>query len=166
MHEAPERRPLGALFRVAPDGTVERKREGLFTSNGLAWSPDGRTMFHSDSRGCWIERWEFDPQSGAISGQTRIATPQEEDGRPDGATVDAEGTYWSAGVSAGCLNRYTRDGALLARVPVPVPTMPCFGGPDLRTLFVTSLTPAGGDTGLVVSARAPVAGVAGWRFAA
>lgn len=158
MHDAPERRPLGALFRVVPDGTVERKRDGLFTSNGLAWSPDGRTMFHSDSRGCWIERWDFDPATGAIGNQQRIATPQEADGRPDGAAADAQGYYWSAGVSAGCLNRYAPDGRLAERVamPVPSPTMPCFGG-DGR-LYVTSLRPAGGPLGPVLSAPAPIAG--------
>ena len=164
MHEAPEHRPLGALFRVAPDGRVERKREGLFTSNGLAWSPDGRMMFHSDSRGCWIERWAFDPQTGAMSGQQRIATPQEADGRPDGAAADAQGYYWSAGVSAGCLNRYAPDGRLVQRValPVPKPTMPCFGGDG--QLYVTSLRPDGGQKGPVLRAPAPLAGAAVARF--
>ncbi|WP_297443407.1 SMP-30/gluconolactonase/LRE family protein, partial [Acidocella sp.] len=83
-------------------------------------------------------------------------------------TIDAEGCYWSAGVSAGCLNRYAPNGTLLARypLPAPAPTMPCFGGADLRTLFVTSLSPATGGTGLVMAAPAPVAGVAPWRFAA
>lgn len=164
MHEAPERLPIGALFRVTPDGNVACKREGLFTSNGLAWSPDGRMMFHSDSRGCWIERWDFDPATGTISNPQRIATPQEADGRPDGAAVDAKGEYWSAGVSAGCLNRYTPEGRLVERfvLPVPSPTMPCFAG-DQR-LYVTSLQLAGGQLGPVLVAPAPVAGVPITRF--
>jgi len=167
MDDTPHKRPIAALYRVDATGKVEVKRQGLITSNGLAFSPDGRALYHSDSRGCWIERWDLDPTTGEMSGQTRIATPQNEDGRPDGGTVDAEGCYWSAGVSAGCLNRYSPDGTLLARIPLPVPapTMPCFGGPDLRALFVTSLAPASGGTGLVLAAVAPVAGVAGYSFA-
>jgi sugar lactone lactonase YvrE len=168
MDDTPQKRPIAALYRVDGAGRVEVKRAGLITSNGLAFAPDGRALYHSDSRGCWIERYDLDPATGALSGQTRIATPGEQDGRPDGATIDAEGCYWSAGVSAGCLNRYAPNGTLLARypLPAPAPTMPCFGGADLRTLFVTSLSPATGGTGLVMVAPAPVAGVASWRFAA
>ena len=166
MHDALRREPRGALFRITPEGRVERRRDGLFTSNGLAWSADGRAMFHSDSRGCWIERWDFDPATGAMSGQTRIATPGEADGRPDGGAVDAKGYYWSAGVSAGCLNRYAPDGKLDQRIPVPVPapTMPCFGG-DGR-LYVTSLRPADGVAGPVLVATATVTGAPCALFAA
>ena len=67
---------------------------------------------------------------------------EEEDGRPDGAACDAEGFYWSAGVSAGVLNRISPTGEIERKVMLPLaaPTMPCFGGPDLKTLYVTSLT--------------------------
>jgi sugar lactone lactonase YvrE len=143
MHDvaSPDRKPVGALYRVDADGRVERKVEGLKVSNGLAWSPDGRTMFHSDSSAPWIDRWDFDPATGAISNRTRIATPGNEDGRPDGGACDAEGNYWSSGVSAGFLNRYSPDGAMLAHIPLPAPapTMPCFAGEGLRTLYLTTL---------------------------
>ncbi|HQT46102.1 MAG: gluconolaconase [Acidocella sp. 20-63-7] len=157
-------RPVGTLYRVQADGTVEAKCAGLITSNGLAWSADGETLFHSDSRGCWIDRWNFDASSGAISARTRIATPGMGDGRPDGGATDAAGTYWSAGVSAGCLNRYARDGRVLARLALPVaaPTMPCFGGEDLRTLFVTSLRKGPQDgplEGAILTARVECPGV-------
>lgn len=157
-----------ALYRVTGDGRVERKVEGVSTSNGLAFSGDGKTLFHSDSRQQWIDRYDLDPATGAISNRTRIATPGEADGRPDGAAADVEGCYWSAGVSAGCLNRYDRDGKLLLRIPVPMraPTMPCFGGPDMRTLFVTSLRRAetGPDCGKIIAGRVDVAGVPVGRF--
>lgn len=168
MDDTPQKRPIAALYRVDAAGGVACKREGLITSNGLAWSPDGRFMYHSDSRGCWIERWDFDPRTGAISAPLRFATPGEAEGRPDGAAMDAEGCYWSAGVSAGCLNRYAPDGKLLARiqVPVPAPTMPCFGGADGRTLFVTSLSRAAGSPGQVLAAPVAVPGGPGWCFAA
>ncbi|MBS7538978.1 SMP-30/gluconolactonase/LRE family protein [Ancylobacter lacus] len=139
--ESAKREPIAALFRVDRHGTVRRMIEGLKVSNGLAWSPDGRQMFHSDSAGPWIDRWDFDPATGDIAHRTRIATPSNEEGRPDGGACDAEGHYWSSGVSAGCLNRYAADGRLLARIPLPVPapTMPCFAGEGLRTLYVSSL---------------------------
>lgn len=160
--------PTAVLYRVTGDGLAERKVEGLSTSNGLAFSADGRTMFHSDSRQQWIDRYDLDPASGALSNRVRIATPGEADGRPDGAAADTDGTYWSAGVSAGCINRYDRDGKLLARIPVPpkAPTMPCFGGPDLQTLFFTSLRrpEAGPDCGNVFAMRVDVPGVPIARF--
>ena len=133
--------PLAALYRVTADGKVEVKVTGLYTSNGLAFSPDGKSMFHTDSHAAWIDRWDFDPASGAISNRTRIAQQSEATGRPDGGATDAEGNYWSAGISAQRLNRFAPDGRLIESHPVPVgaPTMPCFGGKDLKRLFVTSL---------------------------
>jgi len=167
MDESPEKRPIASLYRVDKDGTVTSHRERIITSNGLAWSPDGSLMYHSDSRGCLIECWDFNAASGTISNPRRFATAGEADGRPDGAAMDAEGFYWSAGVSAGCLNRYAPDGQLDARIklPVPAPTMPCFGGADLRTLFVTCLTPAAGGTGAVLAASVTIPGTPVNRFA-
>jgi sugar lactone lactonase YvrE len=141
MDDRDVKAPIAVLYRVTADGTVERKIEGLVVSNGLAFSPNGRRMFHSDSRGKWIDRWDFEPETGAISNRTRIAEMDEASGRPDGGATDAEGCYWSAGVSAARLNRFAPDGRLLEIHPLPVasPTMPCFAGAKLKTLFVTSL---------------------------
>jgi sugar lactone lactonase YvrE len=104
-----------------------------------------------------------------------LARPTEEIGRPDGAATDVEGYYWSAGISAGVLNRWAPDGSLDRSIPLPVsnPTCPCFGGPDLKTIFVTSLRhdlpadvltakPASGG---IVALRVDVAGVPVARFA-
>ena len=141
MDNRPEKEKVGNLYRVGGDGSVERKATGYGVSNGLAFSPDGRTMFHSDSRGPIIDRWRFDPATGAIADRTTIATLDLSVGRCDGAACDAEGFYWSAGVFGGYVNRFAPDGRLVEshRFPVPTPTMPCFCGPDLRTLVVTSL---------------------------
>jgi sugar lactone lactonase YvrE len=102
------------------------------------------------------------PHAGALADETLIAEPDEATGRPDGAATDRAEVYWSAGVSAGCINRWSSDGLLLERIalPVPNPTMPCFGGEDLRTVFVTSLvrTPHA-NAGAVVTLRSSVAGV-------
>lgn len=174
MNDLGTKDPIGALYRVAGSGTVERKVDRIAVSNGLAWTPDGETMFHSDSRGPWIDRWSFDRRSGAISGRTRIAEPGDDIGRPDGGAVDAAGTYWSAGVSAGRLNRFAPDGALLERHAAPAswPTMPCFGGADFHTLFVTTLKEGKSEealaasplSGRIFAAPSPVAGFAAWRF--
>jgi sugar lactone lactonase YvrE len=138
MDENTPRQPTGALYRVTPDGRIERRAEGYAVSNGLAWSADGRTMYHSDSTAGIIEAWDFDPTTGGTSNHRHLATLTSEEGRPDGAATDIEGNYWSAGPSAGCLNRFSPAGALLERIPFPVPgpTMPCFAE---GLLFVTSL---------------------------
>jgi len=138
MDENTPRQPTGALYRVASDGRIERKADGYAASNGLAWSPDGRIMYHSDSTAGVIEAWDFDPATGRMSERRHIATLSSADGRPDGAATDDEGNYWSAGPSAGCINKFSPRGDLLEKLPFPVPgpTMPCFAG---QQLFVTTL---------------------------
>lgn len=138
----PERLPIASLYRVTPDGGVEEKIQGgIKVSNGLAWSPDARTLYHSDSQGGWIDAWDFEQATGAIRNRRRIADLTREDGAPYGGATDLDGSYWSAGFSALCLNRFAPDGTLLEKYPVPAaPTMPCFGGEDMKTLFFTSLT--------------------------
>ena len=140
MDERQPRQPSGALYRVTLAG-AERLFGGVTVSNGLAWSPDGRTMMHADTGASAIDRFDFDPATGAIAHRRRFAEAGEAIGRPDGAAFAMDGTYWSAGVSAGVLNGFDPEGRLVRSVPVPMPhpTMPCFGGSDLRTVFVSSL---------------------------
>lgn len=139
MDEAQLSRRLGVLYRLDPDGRCEAVLDDLIVSNGLAWSPDGKQLWHSDSKGQLIRC--FDYHNGQISNPRVIARPDEGVGRPDGAAIDVNGCYWSAGISAGVLNQWTPDGRLARRVELPcaAPTMPCFGGPDMKTLFITSL---------------------------
>jgi len=134
-------RPLGSLYRLDPDGSCRRMVGDLIVSNGLAWSADGKTMFHSDSKAKVIFAYDYDLSSGSMSNRRIVARPDEETGRPDGAATDMEGFYWSAGISAGVLNRWSPEGKLDRQIEMPcaAPTMPCFGGPDMKTIFVTSL---------------------------
>lgn len=176
MDQRPERQTVGSLYRVDANGTLEVLLEGgLMVSNGLAFSPDGTTMFHSDSGGRWIDRIDIDPSTGRLGDRLRIVSDiADATGRPDGAACDAQGNYLSAGVSGGRLNLWSREGALLESwpAPVPAPTMPCFCGPDLRTLVITSLVP-GPDrpqdprSGALFITRAPFAGapVTRWKDA-
>jgi sugar lactone lactonase YvrE len=132
-------RPIAALYRLDADHSLHRVVDGLIVSNGLAWTADGAVMFHSDSKGQVI--WAYDYDDGGITGRRVVARPTEEIGRPDGGAADVEGYYWSAGISAGMLNRWSPEGELDRSIPLPCahPTAPCFGGPDMRTIFVTSL---------------------------
>ncbi len=138
MDENSPRQKVAALYRVTADGRITKQEDGIAVSNGLAWSPDGRIMYHSDSTAGIIEAWDFDAGTGSRTGHRILATLTSEDGRPDGAATDAAGNYWSAGPSAGCLNCFSPSGKLLRKwtFPVPGPTMPCFAG---EWLYVTSL---------------------------
>ena len=138
MDTRPLKEPTGSLYRVRPDGKIERRESAITISNGLAWSPDGRTLYHADSVPCTVNAWTFDAASGAASDRRLFAKLSVEEGKPDGAACDAEGCYWSAGVSAGCLNRLSPAGALVDKValPVPAPTMPCFAD---EWLYFTTL---------------------------
>lgn len=158
------------LYRVSSTGNVECVIYGdMLTSNGLAWSPDGKRMYHSDSSGLMLQRFDFDVETGALGPAKRLHDFLPDEGRPDGAAVDSEGCYWSAGVQAGRLNRFSPDGELFEVYALPFkgPTMPCFGGPDLKTLYVTSLvTNTDGTTtkGTLVAFDAPVSGAAVHKF--
>jgi sugar lactone lactonase YvrE len=141
MDEESLTRPIATLYRLDPDGSMHAMVNQLIVSNGLAWTADSRTMYHSDSKGQVVWAYDYDAEKGAISNRRVIARPTEEVGRPDGAATDEEGFYWSAGISAGVLNRWSPEGGLDRSIPLPCsnPTAPCFGGPDLKTIFVTSL---------------------------
>jgi sugar lactone lactonase YvrE len=167
MDTSPRKEPVASLYRVSADGSVERLLQGLQISNGLAWSHDGKRMYHSDTRGPWIDCYSFDPEQGSISERRRFADLNEVTGKPDGGACDQAGDYWCAGVTAGALNQFSQDGDLLAShaLPLRAPTMPCFCGPGLHLMAITSISdglpnlqPNGLD-GRVLIGPAPAAGV-------
>jgi sugar lactone lactonase YvrE len=123
-------------------GLVSLRLPPVRIANGLAFSPDGRTLYHSDTAAKTIWACDYDEVWGTVSNQRVFAMVEEggKDGGPDGATVDREGFYLCAVFGAGCLLRFDPDGRLERRIPLPVrfPTMPALGGPDLSTLYVTS----------------------------
>jgi sugar lactone lactonase YvrE len=140
--------PRAALY-CRDEGRLQRKADGITTSNGLAWSPNGRTMYWSDTKAHTIYAFDFDPASGELSRRRVFASfplkqPDQDlstyGGRPDGAAVDAEGCYWVAMFEGQRLLRLSPDGEVVREVGLPVrcPTMPCFGGADLQTLYITT----------------------------
>ncbi|RVT82005.1 SMP-30/gluconolactonase/LRE family protein [Rhodobacteraceae bacterium CCMM004] len=137
-----DRDDTGALVRL--DGPrAEVLERGYRTVNGMAFAPDGRTFYISDShpkvRMVWSR--DYHPETGRMGPARPFFDTRQVAGRPDGAAMDADGCYWMAGVGGWQLYRIAPDGRLDMTVDLPVerPTRIAFGGADLKTLFVTSI---------------------------
>jgi sugar lactone lactonase YvrE len=132
--------PTGVLVKVDSAGRLEPMLGNMTISNGLAWSPDGRTMYHADTPTRTISAYDFDPAAGTPSNGRVFARFEGETDRPDGAAVDREGCYWTTFYRGGKVVRLSRAGAVLAEYPLAAqcPTMCAFGGDDLQTLYVTT----------------------------
>jgi sugar lactone lactonase YvrE len=130
----------GELYRLSPDLELVPVLGDMTISNGLAWSPDGLTMYHADTPARTISAYDFEIASGTPANRRVFAQFDGETDRPDGGAVDSEGCYWSAFYRGGKVVRLSPDGRLMAEHAVPAlcPTMCAFGGSDLRTLYVTS----------------------------
>ena len=137
--------------RDSRDVRVQRMAGGATVANGLAWSPDNATLYWSDTKSHVIRVWDWDATANSMkNGRVFHQFPFKPDGwesgmpgyggRPDGAAVDAVGNYYAAMFEGKRLLKFAPSGELLAEIPTPVqcPTMPCFGGDDLRTLYITS----------------------------
>lgn len=133
-------RPNGSLYRIDADGTAHAMIDEVIVSNGIAFSPDGRTGYFTDTRRHLSWRLTIDPDDGAIIAREVFADYAQTGDRPDGATIDAEGCLWQAFFAGGRIVRYAPDGRIdtVVEMPVTNPTCVCFGGPDFRTLFVTT----------------------------
>ncbi|MCF3935615.1 SMP-30/gluconolactonase/LRE family protein [Acuticoccus sp. M5D2P5] len=169
-------RAEAAFWRFNPDHSVTRWLDGVYTTNGLAFSPDGSTMYLSDSHPDVRTIWacDYDIDTGMPTDRRVFFDTREVAGRPDGGTVDADGCYWMAGVGGWQLVRLTPRGEIdmIIDMPVERPSKPMFGGPDLATLFVTSIgigqtegteQPQAGS--LFAVTGLPVGGVPAARFA-
>lgn len=164
--------PLGKLYRLDVDAAhkgvhkahVEAVIDDLIVPNGLAFSPDGKTMYLSDSHASRQTIWAFDydVDSGTPYNRRVFIDMNAHPGRPDGAAVDVDGCYWTCGNDAGLVHRFTPDGRLDRSIAVPSskPAMCAFGGPGLDTLFVTSIR-IGGDplSGATFAVRPGVTGL-------
>jgi sugar lactone lactonase YvrE len=149
--------PSAALYRLDHDFRLTEVLGSLTISNGLAWSPDGRTMYHADTPTRTVNAFAFDATTGTPSNRRVLAHFDDETHRPDGAAVDSEGCYWTTFYGGGSVARLSSAGTVLAAYPLPAmcPTMCAFGGADLKTLYVTSARQRRDDAEL---ARLPQSG--------
>ncbi|WP_426199423.1 SMP-30/gluconolactonase/LRE family protein [Pseudomonas sp. DC3200b2] len=163
--DLPVERDSGSLFLLEGNKAMP-VLEGLGIPNTLAWSDDGRYLYSADSKAGQLWRYALDVDG--LPG-TRETWAEPGPGVPDGSALDAEGYLWNARWGGGCLLRYDPEGRIEQRIALPVshPTSCVFGGPDLRTLYVTSARPgqaAGPLDGAVLSSRLEVSGQPGHRF--
>jgi sugar lactone lactonase YvrE/DNA-binding IclR family transcriptional regulator len=130
----------GRLWRIGAGGDVKEMDRGFHVANGLGWSPDNRTFYFTDTAKHTIYAYDFDLDSGEVANRRVFVAVPEDEGRPDGLTVDAEGFLWVAHWDGWCVTRYDPEGKVerVINLPVPRPTSCVFGGPDLQTLYVTS----------------------------
>ena len=137
------KKPQGSFYRMDPDLNVTAMMDGFYTTNGCAFSPDGATMYvaesHAEIRTIWA--FDYDTASGTPMNRRVFVDTHDFAGRPDGGTVDSDGCYWMAGVGGWQVMRFTPDGKVdrVIDMPVEKPTKPMWGGPNLDTLYVTSL---------------------------
>lgn len=137
--ELPITERSGGLYRIDPDGTVTQFEQGLGIANTFAWSPDDRTMYFGDTMEA-IYAYDFDPATGNVANR-RVFARTGQRGYADGSTIDAQGFLWNARWDGGCLIRWAPDGSIdrIVEMPCRRVTSAVFGGPDLETLYVTTV---------------------------
>ena len=139
---------VGAVYSLEAGG-LRALVSNLLVPNGMAFSPDGRTMYLSDSHPLSQQVWAFDydTATGLPSRRRVFVDMKPLPGRPDGAAIDEDGCYWICANDAGLVHRFTPRGELDRSLALPVkkPAMCAFGGAGFDTLFVTSIRPAGTD---------------------
>jgi sugar lactone lactonase YvrE len=131
---------VASLYRLEPGAGLERVIAGTTISNGLGWSPAGDLMYFVDSTTQRVDVLDYDLHTGAAGNRRPFASVDPAHGLPDGLAVDSEGGVWLCLFGGGAIRRHGPGGTLdeEIRLPVTNPTCPAFGGPDLRTLYVTS----------------------------
>lgn len=137
--------PVGELIRVTADGQARVLANGIRISNSLCFSPDGKIMYFADSLDRIVRAYSYgEGDEPLINPRVLVDTKQFASG-PDGATVDSEGCIWVALVQVGKIACFTPEGKLerMVEAPTDMPTCMAFGGPDLKTLYVTSIKDSG-----------------------
>jgi gluconolactonase len=149
----------GRLYVIDLDGRARALSDGVMLTNGLGFSPDGRTLYHSDSRSDLVRAYDVRPDGAVGPWRTFARTAQT----PDGLAVAADGSVWVALAEGGAVAVLGPDGTERARLPVPLPmvTSVCFGGDDLRDLYVVTGSRGGPapDCGTIYRVRVDVPGM-------
>jgi L-arabinonolactonase len=141
LHD-PETAPTGSLYRLDTDLSCHKMVEGIYASNGLAFSPDSATAYFADSPRRTVWAWDFDPADGALRNRRVFIELRDGEGAPDGAAVDADGGYWLAQPPTARVVRYDPRGRIdrVLELPVSQPTCVAFGGARTDTLYITTAT--------------------------
>ena len=136
----PGHAPEGTLWRIGKDGEAEAMMRGIRIPNALCWSPDSSVMYFTDSYSHEIWAFDFDLATGTMENRRVFARIAEDQGVPDGATVDSQGFLWCARMFGGRVSRFDPDGRLERDIELPVPqvTSCAFGGAELDTLYITT----------------------------
>jgi sugar lactone lactonase YvrE len=144
----------GSLYRLDLDGSLHRVLTGIGCSNGMAFTPDRKGFYYTDSFARKIYCFDYNADHGTLHNQRVFAHFEESDGLPDGATVDADGRLWSAFWDGGCIRRLDARGEVDLEISLPVPKTSSliFGGEDYGDIYITT---AGGDRKF---AEGPLAG--------
>jgi sugar lactone lactonase YvrE len=159
----------GSLFRIQPDSSTLEMLLNIGIANGLAWSPDAKTMYFADSMSTQIDAFDFDLELGLISNRRLFANFDR--GVPDGSSVDVEGFLWNARWGGSCLARFDPNGKVdrVVKLPVTQPSSCTFGGQNLEILYVTSartgLTNHGEFDGALLALDVGVQGFSSPEFA-
>lgn len=152
-----ETEPIGGIYSLTADGKSEIHDRGFACGNGPGFSPDGRTFYFSDTMVRKVYAYDLDTRTGALTNQRLFTEFSEEQGMPDGMTVDAEGGIWICHWEGWRVTRFLPNGKIdrEIRLPVPLVTSCTFGGEGLDTLYITTAT-VGLDAPAL--AKAPLAG--------
>jgi D-xylonolactonase len=159
----------GRLYRLDTDGSLSLVLDGLGLSNGMGFSPDCTRLYHTDSSNGTLYQLDYNEGTGRVWNRRPFVDVSDEDGMPDGLTVDSDGYVWSARYGGGCVVRYAPDGTEDRRVGLPVDqvTSVTFGGSEFDHLYVTTgggaETPREPDAGALFRASAPVSGRSEFR---
>lgn len=129
-----------ALYVLEPAGDVREVLGDVSLSNGLAWSPAGDTVYYVDTPLRRVDAFDYDVGTAGLSGRRTVVDLRAAEGRPDGLTVDADGSLWVAMARAGVVRCYRPDGRLehVLAVPAPLVTSCAFGGASLSELYITT----------------------------
>ena len=127
----------GHLHVIDLDGSVRTISDGVMLTNGLGFSPDGRTLYHADARDAVVRQYEVSPDGNVSDWKPFV---QANNGHPDGLAVAEDGSVWIAMAYGSRVDVFESNGALRESLPVPLPmvTSVCFGGPDLKDLYVVT----------------------------
>lgn len=162
------------LWSLGADLKAAKLSDGLLTSNGAAFSPDNKTFYFSDTPKHVIYKYDYDLSTGEISNGGVFHQFPHGNGRPDGASVDVEGCYWTALYEGGRIARLNPKGEIVEEIEVPAtcPTMVTFGDEDLKTLYITTVGNRSEDelkeyphSGAILKVRVDVPGMVENRFA-